>query len=130
MGYVYQQKPLPNNFTGVPVVINVLDSNGNYRTIGQTTTDGTGHFSVTWLPDIAGNFTVTASFPGTNGYFPSYAGASFAAGQAAATPNPSGGGGGGGGTSNTDTYILGSAIAIIIVIIIIGAVIMMMLRRR
>jgi len=37
MGYVYQQMPLPTNFTGVQVALNVLDSNGNYRTIGTAT---------------------------------------------------------------------------------------------
>ena len=42
MGYVYQQQPLPNNFTGVPVTIDVMDSNGNYRNIGTATTDATG----------------------------------------------------------------------------------------
>ena len=32
MGYVYQQKPLPTDFVGVEVEINVIDSNNNYRT--------------------------------------------------------------------------------------------------
>ena len=35
MGYLYQDKPLPTNFTGVEVTLNVVDSNGNYRTIGS-----------------------------------------------------------------------------------------------
>jgi hypothetical protein len=56
MGYVYQQKPLPSNFTGVEVTVDVLDSNGNYRNIGTATTDATGTFSLTWTPDIAGNY--------------------------------------------------------------------------
>ena len=42
MGYVYQQKPLPTNFTGVEVTLSVVDANGNYRTIGTATTDVTG----------------------------------------------------------------------------------------
>ena len=45
MGYVYQQKPLPTNFTGVEVTFSVVDANGNYRTIGTTTTDYTGQYS-------------------------------------------------------------------------------------
>ncbi len=45
MGYIYQQKPLPTNFTGVPVSIDVLDSNGNYRHIGTATTDASGAFT-------------------------------------------------------------------------------------
>jgi len=62
MGYVYQQKALPTNFTGVPVTISVLDSNGNYRNIGTATTDATGMYTVSWKPDITGNFTVVATF--------------------------------------------------------------------
>jgi hypothetical protein len=127
MGYVYQQKPQPSNFTGVPVTVSVLDSNGNTRTIGTAMTDTTGRFSLTWLPDIAGNFTVTAVFAGTNGYWPSYSVTSFAAAPAAA---PTTGPTAAPGTSTTDTYILASAIAIIIVIIIVGAVIILMTRRR
>jgi hypothetical protein len=126
MGYVYQQKPLPTNFTGVPVTVNVLDSNGNFRSIGTATTDATGMYSLTWTPDIPGNFTVVATFQGTNGYWPSYSETTFAVSEPAATPTPT-------PTpvaSMTDTYILASAIAIIIVIIIIGAVLMMMLRKR
>jgi hypothetical protein len=126
MGYVYQQKPLPTNFTGVPVTVDVLDSNGNYRNIGTATTDATGMYSLTWTPDIPGNFTVVATFQGTNGYWPSYSETTFAVSEPAATPTPT-------PTpvaSMTDTYILASAIAIIIVIIIIGAVLMMMLRKR
>ena len=37
MEYVYQQQPLPSDTTGVPVTISVVDGNGNFRQIGQTT---------------------------------------------------------------------------------------------
>jgi hypothetical protein len=77
MGYVYQQKPLPTNFTGVEVTIDVFDSNGNYRNIGTATTDATGMYSFTWVPDIPGDFTVIATFHGTNGYWPSYSETTF-----------------------------------------------------
>ena len=46
MGYVYQQKPLPTNFTGVDVTINVVDANGNFRSIGTATTDYTGAYNL------------------------------------------------------------------------------------
>ena len=77
MGYVYQQQPLPTNFTGVEVTMDVLDSNGNYRNIGTTTTDATGMYSLTWTPNIEGNYTVIATFHGTNGYWPSYSETTF-----------------------------------------------------
>src|SRR3989337_4055466 len=72
MEYVYMQKPLPTNATGVTVFIDVLDSNGNYRNIGTTTSDLSGFFSFTWDPDIPGKCTVVATFGGTKSYYGSY----------------------------------------------------------
>jgi hypothetical protein len=126
MGYVYQQKPLPTNFTGVPVTIDVLDSNGNYRNIGTATTDATGMYSLTWVPDIPGNYTVVATFHGTNGYWPSYTETSFAVAQApaaTATPTPT-------PTSVADMYFVPSVIAIIVVIIIGFAVLAILTLRK
>ena len=119
MGYVYQQQPRPTNFQGVTVTLDVLDSNGKYRNIGTATTDSTGLYTLTWVPDIPGDFTVIATFHGTNGYWPSYADTSFTVMQEGATPAPTHG-----PASNTATttdlmiYIVGAAIAIIISITI------------
>ena len=55
MEYVYMQKPKPTNATGVPVTLSVIDSNGNYRHIGTTTSDASGMFGFTWTPDISGH---------------------------------------------------------------------------
>jgi hypothetical protein len=129
MGYVYQQQPLPTNFTGVPVQISVLDSNNNHYVIGTAYTTISGTYSLTYTPKVVtGNYTVIATFAGTNSYWPSFAMSSFAVTNAAAavTPAPTAVP----PASNTNTYILGSAIAIIIVIIIIGAVLMLMMRKR
>ena len=41
------QQPIPHNTTGVPVTLSVVDANGNYRTIGTTTSDGTGAYGFT-----------------------------------------------------------------------------------
>ena len=126
MGYVYQQKPLPTNFTGVPVTIDVLDSNGNYRTIGTATTDASGTFSLQWTPDIEGKYTVIATFHGTNGNWPSYSETSFAVDPApvattAPTPTP---------TSVADMYFVPSVIGIIVAIAIGFAITILMLRKR
>ena len=110
MGYVYQQKPLPTDFKGVPVTVDVLDSNGNYRNIGTATTDATGMYSLAWTPDIPGNYTVTATFHGTNGYFASWATSSFTVQESKPTAAPTAAP----PASMTDTYVLGSAIAIIV----------------
>ncbi len=130
MSYVYQQQSMPTNFTGVPVQFYVLDSNGNYRQIGSATTDESGSYSLTWTPDIIGNFTVYANFAGTNGYWPSSAETHFNVGSPAATAPVA--------TAQTNlatagdlmTYIVASAIAIIIVIVIIGVLIIVMQRKR
>jgi hypothetical protein len=126
MGYVYQQKPLPTNFTGVPVSIDVLDSNGNYRTIGTATTDATGMYSLSWKPDITGNFTVVATFHGTNGYWPSYSETSFVVDPAAPTASPY-------PVVNlppTEMYIGAAAAAIIVAIAIVGVLILTAVRKR
>ncbi len=126
MGYVYQQKPLPTTFTGVPVTLYVLDSNNNYRSIGTATTDASGTYRYTWTPDIPGTYTVFANFQGTNGYWPSTAEDGFTVMEAQATPTPSSAP----LTSNTDMYLLGSTAAIIIAILVVGAVIVLTVRKR
>ena len=73
MEYVYMQKPKPTDVTGVTVSIDVIDANGNQRTIGTTTSDSSGAFSYAWTPDIEGKYTVIASFTGSESYWPSSA---------------------------------------------------------
>ena len=126
MEYVYMQKPKPTNATGVPVTLSVLDANGNYREIGNTTSNSDGFFTYNWIPDITGQYTVYASFAGSESYWPSQALAAFAVDvtpDATATPMvPL--------TSVADMYFVPAVAAIIIVIIIVGALIMLMLRKR
>ena len=73
MGFVYQQKPCPADAVGVPVTLSVLDSNHNTYDIGTTTSDATGNFAFMWTPEIPGLYTITATFAGTDGYWPSSA---------------------------------------------------------
>ncbi len=126
MGYVYQQKPIPSNFTGVQVTVDVLDSNNNYRNIGTATTDATGMYSLSWKPDIAGNFTVVATFHGTNGYWPSYSETSFVADPSTATTTTPTATAPSNLATTTDlmTYIVVAIIAIIIAIAIVGLLIL------
>jgi outer membrane protein assembly factor BamB len=126
MEYIYMQKPLPNNATGVPITISVLDANGNYREIGQVTSDLDGFFTLNWKPDITGPYTVYASFGGSESYWPSHSVTAFTVDAATPTPAP---------TqvppqSMAETYLLPGIAAIIVVIVIIGAMIMLMLRKR
>jgi hypothetical protein len=126
MEAVYMQQPMPNNITGVPVTISVLDSNGNYRTIGTTTTNALGDFSFTWMPDISGDYTVYATFTGSQSYYGSSASAAFHASEAVATASsqPIA------AQPPTDMYILAIGIAIIIAVAIVGVVLASMIRKR
>jgi hypothetical protein len=126
MSQVYMQKTA-TNITGVPITIDVVDANGNYRNIGSTTSDASGLFTFNWKPDIDGPYTVVATFHGSQSYYGTYAETSFAA-SAVPTTTP---------TStqtvsleSTQNYILGIGVAIIVVVIIFGALTLMALRRR
>ena len=127
MEAVYEQQPMPTNITGVPVTISVLDSNGNYRTVGTTTSDAMGTYGFTWTPDIPGNYTVYATFGGSGGYYGSsastYIYASSPVATTTSTPVPVSGL----ATENTVWY---AAIAMIVVIVIIGAVIALLITRK
>ncbi len=77
MEYVYMQKPRPMDVTGVEVTLSVMDENGNFREIGKTTSNSDGFFTFNWKPDIEGQYTVYASFGGSESYWPSRAVSSF-----------------------------------------------------
>jgi len=127
MKYVYAQFPRPTSVSGVPVTIDVLDANGNYRNIGTTTSDSSGMFTFSWTPDIEGDYKVIATFAGSESYYPSFAETSFVADPA---PQPA--------TTQTvvtppsmaDTYLLPGIAIIVVAIAVVGALIMLMLRKR
>ena len=126
MGYVYQQKPLPTNFTGVPVALYVVDANGNYRSIGSTTTDTNGAFSYTWKPDIPGDYKVYASFAGTQGYWPSTDTTAFNVVEANPTASPAPAT----AQSLADQYFVPAIAGLFVFVAIMGIVIILVLRKR
>jgi hypothetical protein len=128
MEYVYEQKNKPTDTTGVPVTLNVVDANGNYRTIGTVTSDASGSFSYNWVPDIPGKYTLIASFAGSESYWPTSAQTAFAVDLPATTP----------ATTNAPitnlattadlaTYLAIGVIAIIIAIALVG---LLLLRKK
>jgi hypothetical protein len=127
MEAVYMQQPMPTNVTGVPVTLSVVDSNGNYRQIGSTTTNAMGTYGFTWTPDIPGDYTVIANFAGSGSYYGSSAQTYFYAAQheptATPTPQPM--------QSMADTYFV-PAISGLFVLVIIGFAVLalLMLRKR
>ena len=126
MEYVYMQKPRPTDTTGVPIQLSVVDSNGNYRTIGTTTSDADGYFSYNWIPDIEGKYTVYASFGGSESYWPSHAVSSFVVDPAAATatsqPETA--------PSMADLYFVPAIAGLFIAIIVVGLMTFLMLRKK
>ena len=128
MGFVYQQQPEPTNFTGVQVQLAVLDSNGNHYPIGTATTDEYGTYSLTWTPPIPGNFTIYATFAGTNGYWPSSSDTHIYAGSPAPTAAPTATPVTGLATASDVTY--GIVVAVIVIIIAIAIVGLLLLRKK
>ena len=126
MEYVYMQQPMPTNTTGVPITLSVLDANGNYRQIGMTTSDGSGMFSYTWTPDIVGDYTVVATFAGSESYYPSSAETSFHAAQAvSATTAPVEN-----QQSAADIYFIPAIAGLFVAIIVVGLLIILVLRKK
>jgi hypothetical protein len=126
MEYLYQQQPKPTNSTGVQVSIDVIDSNGNYRNIGTATSDTSGAYSLQWMPDITGKYTVVATFAGTEAYYPSTQETSFVVDPAPATPTP---------IPQAEQepiamYVGAAAAAIIVAVIIVGVLVLIAVRKR
>jgi hypothetical protein len=127
MGYVYQQKPIPTDFKGVSVSIDAVDPNNNVIHIGDAVSDSNGLYHYTWTPpNVAGDYTIKASFAGTNGYWPSSAvtAMNVQAEHPTASPVPTQ------APSVADQYFFAGVAAIIVVIIIVGALTMLMLRKK
>jgi len=126
MGYVYGQQPMPNNVTGVSITINVLDSNGNYRTIGTTTSQTSGTFALNWTPDIPGAYTVYALFEGSESYYPSNAVTYFYASEPPTTPTPH-------PTqppSIAELYFISSIAGVIVAVVAVGVILLFAIRKR
>jgi len=127
MEYVYMQKPRPTNATGVEVSLDVTDSNGNYRNIGTASSDANGIYYLNWVPDISGEYTVIASFAGSDSYWPSQAETVFIVDEAASTPPPTQAL----AESPADMYFVPAVVGIVVLIIVGFAVLaVLMLRKR
>jgi hypothetical protein len=125
MEYLYQQKSMPTNATGVPVTLSVLDSNGNYREIGSTTSDTDGFYSFTWTPDIAGKYTLYASFAGSESYWSSHAVTAFDVSDEPEAAQPTSA-----PPSTADLYFIPATVGIVLAIVIVGIVTVLALRKR
>ncbi len=125
MLYVYKQFERPN-VIGVPLSIDVIDANGNYRNIGTTTSDSNGVFSFDWKPDIPGKYTVIATFAGSGSYYPSNAQTAFVVDTAAPTPTQAPAA----AQSTSDQYFIPAIAGLFVLIIIVLALVVLMMVRK
>jgi hypothetical protein len=125
MEYLYQQQPKPSDAQGVTVTISVFDPNGNTPTVGTATCDSDGFFKLAFVPEVPGEYTVIATFAGSESYYGSYDKTAINVEAALVTPPPTET-----PSSMTDTYVTGFGIGAIIAIVVIGLVIILMLRKR
>jgi hypothetical protein len=126
MEYVYMQKPKPTDATGVEVILETLDPNGNNYEIGRTTSNANGMYKFAFKPEVPGIYTINAKFAGSDSYWPSQAETAINVDEAPSvtavpTPLP---------VSIAETYFVPATAGIFIFIAIIGAIIILMLRKR
>jgi outer membrane protein assembly factor BamB len=124
MLYVYKQFEQPTDTTGVYISIDAVDPNGNYVHIGDTTSDYSGRFHLSFNPETAGDYVIYATFGGSAAYYSSFAQTEMTVmgTQSEPTPAPS---------QATQTpyelYTIGSAIVILIAIAIVA---LLLLKKR
>jgi len=126
MEYAYQQQIKPTNATGVDVVLTVLDPNNNYYEVGRTTSDTDGFFSASFTPEVPGDYTITASFGGSNSYYPSHAVTAFTVDEApdptpAPTETP---------PSMVEQYFLPAVIGLAVAMIVGFAILILLMLRK
>jgi len=73
MEYLYMQKPCPEDVAGVQVKLTAVDSTGAEEFIGTVTCDAYGMFKKMWTPQSEGEYSIIATFEGTESYYYSYA---------------------------------------------------------
>ena len=125
MEYVYMQMPKPSEVEGVEVVVSVLDPNNNFYEVGRTTSDVNGFYKLAFEPLVPGEYTVYASFEGSESYWPSQAVTAISVEEAPAatappTPPPA---------TAADLYFVPATAGIIVAIVVVGIVLILMLRR-
>ena len=132
MDYLYGQNatllnnpPRPN---GVTVRLSAIDPNGNVVDLGSVTSDSGGLYKKLWTPTTTGEYTIYATFDGSNSYWGSYAETGL--GVLAASTATSSTAENAQTTPDSIPYVVGAAIAIIIAVAVVGALIMMAVRKR
>ncbi len=130
MDYLYMKQEIPGDAKGVTVKLTAIDSNGGSHDIGTVTSDMSGMFKKLWAPPTEGEYTIIATFEGTNSYGSSYAetaiGVTAASGQPTMPASPTVAPEPPAGIPESTIYIAIAA-AVIIIAVIAAAIV---LRRR
>jgi len=126
MTYVYKQFARPADAVGVNVSLTVFDSDGAVYDTAAVVSDANGCFSYEFAADVAGEYSVEASFAGSNSYYGSFAvSGSFVVEEAPeATPEPTPV-----PESVADLYFVPAVAGIIVALVVIGALLVLLLRR-
>jgi outer membrane protein assembly factor BamB len=73
MEYLYMNKPMPTDITGVPVLLQAMRSDGTVFEIGWATSDIMGHYEYLWTPPDQDTYKILATFGGSESYYMSSA---------------------------------------------------------
>jgi hypothetical protein len=128
MEYLYAQRPMPSDAKGVEVSLTTIDPNGNCYNLGNTTSDITGKFGLSFTPEVPGTYQITATFAGSKSYGPSFATTYITVDEAspAITPQEAPV-----NTSIADMYFVPAIIGVIMAIVIVGALLaILMIKKR
>jgi hypothetical protein len=127
MQYVYMQYPRPADVTGVDVTISVLDPNNNVYDVATAKTDENGVFSAVFTPEVAGKYTIHASFAGSKSFVGSSAQTAIQVDEAVSnvTPQPTQQ-----PQSMADLYFLPVSIFSIVAIVAVLVLVIMLLRKK
>jgi hypothetical protein len=72
MEYLYEQQPIPADAKGVTVKLSAIAPDGSMVNIGEATSDLMGNYGMQWTPPTKGQYTIIATFEGSESYWPSY----------------------------------------------------------
>ena len=121
--YLYMNKPMPTNATGVTVFLQAMGSDGTVIDITHVTTDIMGNYKYVWTPPAQDAYTILATFEGSESYWTSSGATGLSVGSALPEPVVA-------EAAPDNTPIFAGIIAAVVVAIVIGILNLVMLRRR
>ena len=142
MEYIYMQKPIPANVKGVSVTISAVYPDGTSHTIDTVEADMSGMFKKLWTPPTEGEYTIVATFGGSESFWPSYAETAVGVGTAPVvstepiTPGPTATGPSAvptttpPGPEGGDQTVFFVAVAAVVIIIVVVAAAVLLRRRK